>query len=175
MALSLYSATIPVWQQALGAAQGLLTKAEAFVADGSAEEEALLQSRLIEDMLPLSYQFKSCWTHSAAALEGVRKGEFSPERTPPPGSFAGLRELLGTAERTCSEVTEQELEELQENDLLFSIGDNFRLSFSVKDFLLSFTNPNIHFHLATAYGILRKEGVAIGKRDYLGALRVKQP
>jgi hypothetical protein len=26
--------------------------------------------------------------------------------------------------------------------------------------------PNIYFHVTTAYGILRKEGVQLGKRDY---------
>lgn len=26
--------------------------------------------------------------------------------------------------------------------------------------------PNIYFHVTTAYGILRKEGVPLGKRDY---------
>jgi hypothetical protein len=28
--------------------------------------------------------------------------------------------------------------------------------------------PNFYFHLTTAYGILRKNGVPIGKRDFLG-------
>jgi hypothetical protein len=29
--------------------------------------------------------------------------------------------------------------------------------------------PNVYFHAATAYGILRHAGVALGKRDFLGA------
>jgi hypothetical protein len=28
--------------------------------------------------------------------------------------------------------------------------------------------PNFHFHLVTAYNILRHNGVVIGKRDYIG-------
>ncbi|MGL5290535.1 MAG: DUF1993 family protein [Vibrionaceae bacterium] len=30
--------------------------------------------------------------------------------------------------------------------------------------------PNFYFHLNMIYAILRKEGVAIGKSDYLGKL-----
>ena len=54
------------------------------------------------------------------------------------------------------------------------MGDKFRLDFTVQDFLLSFANPNLYFHSATAYDILRIKGVQIGKRDYLGAMRLKQ-
>ncbi len=30
--------------------------------------------------------------------------------------------------------------------------------------------PNFYFHYTTAYALLRHNGVALGKRDYLGAL-----
>jgi hypothetical protein len=39
--------------------------------------------------------------------------------------------------------------------------------------LLSFSLPNFHFHATTAYDILRSRGVPIGKRNYLGQLRLK--
>ena len=35
-------------------------------------------------------------------------------------------------------------------------------------YLLGFALPNFYFHVATAYAILRHNGVEIGKRDYLG-------
>ena len=41
-----------------------------------------------------------------------------------------------------------------------------------KGFLLSFSLPNFHFHATTAYDILRMKGVQVGKRDYLGKMRV---
>ena len=41
-------------------------------------------------------------------------------------------------------------------------------------FLLSFSQPNFYFHATTAYGILRAQGVKLGKRDFLGALRIKR-
>ena len=44
------------------------------------------------------------------------------------------------------------------------------MSFSGADYLLGFALPNLLFHAATAYDILRANGVALGKRDFLGGL-----
>ena len=38
-----------------------------------------------------------------------------------------------------------------------------------RDYLFNFVLPNFYFHTATAYGILRHNGVEIGKKDFLGA------
>ena len=35
-------------------------------------------------------------------------------------------------------------------------------------YLSAFTVPNLHFHLTTAYNILRHNGVPLGKVDYVG-------
>lgn len=36
-----------------------------------------------------------------------------------------------------------------------------------KVFCETWATPNLYFHLVTAYDILRKEGVPLGKTDYL--------
>jgi len=40
-------------------------------------------------------------------------------------------------------------------------------------FILSFSLPNFYFHSATAYDILRMKGVPLGKRDFMGQMRLK--
>jgi hypothetical protein len=42
------------------------------------------------------------------------------------------------------------------------------LDFTGQNYLLSFVIPNFYFHIATAYGILRHQGVPLGKADFLG-------
>jgi hypothetical protein len=42
------------------------------------------------------------------------------------------------------------------------------MSFKGQPYLLGYAMPNFHFHLVTAYNILRHNGVVIGKRDYIG-------
>lgn len=39
---------------------------------------------------------------------------------------------------------------------------------TAKDYVLNAAVPNFFFHFVTAYGLLRKEGVPIGKQDYFG-------
>ena len=46
-------------------------------------------------------------------------------------------------------------------------------AFTAEDYLLSFALPNFYFHAATAYDILRWKGLPIGKRDFIGRLRLK--
>jgi uncharacterized protein len=43
------------------------------------------------------------------------------------------------------------------------------------DYFIEHVTPNFFFHLTTTYAILRHNGVAIGKRDYLGALTMHTP
>ncbi len=43
------------------------------------------------------------------------------------------------------------------------------------DYFVEHALPNFYFHLATAYAILRHNGVTVGKRDYLGALSLRAP
>ena len=50
-----------------------------------------------------------------------------------------------------------------------------QLDFTVEDFLLSFALPNFYFHATTAYDILRMKGLALNKRDFMGAPRFKTP
>jgi hypothetical protein len=47
-----------------------------------------------------------------------------------------------------------------------------RMDFTAEEFLLSFSQPNFYFHAATAYDIARMKGVAIGKRDFIGRVRI---
>src|SRR3981081_3443617 len=81
MAFPLYAATIPSYQQILGAVSGLLDAAEAFCAEKGIAPADIIKARLAEDMLPFAYQVKSTAVHSLGAIEGVRRGVFSPDMT----------------------------------------------------------------------------------------------
>ena len=42
------------------------------------------------------------------------------------------------------------------------------------DYFLEHALPNFYFHITTAYAILRHVGVDIGKRDYIGSLKLHE-
>lgn len=172
MAISLYEATVPSYRQMLTALEAVLGKAEAFCAERGIAPEDLIQKRLAEDMFPFAYQVKSTAVHSIGAIEGVRAGTFSPDMSPPPDSFAGLRDKVAGAQEALAAIDPAEMDGFEGEPMLFTIGDRLRLEFTAESFLLSFSQPNFYFHTTTAYAILRGEGVNVGKRDYLGPMRI---
>jgi hypothetical protein len=174
MPFSLYEATIPSWLQILNSVHGLTEKAEAFCAEKGLGETELLGAHFGEDMLPLSWQIKWVSTHSIGAIEGVRKGEFSPDRDAPLTSFAEFRDQIGRSLAALEAVTPDEVESFIGRDMRFSIPQmDLVMDFTAENFLLSFSVPNFYFHATTAFDILRHQGVGIGKRDFLGKMRLK--
>ena len=172
MSFSLHAATIPSYLQILANVARLVDKAEQWCQERALPPAELIQARLAPDMYPYAYQVKSAAFHSLGAIEGVRAGVFRPETAPPPDSFAGLRERIEQAMRGLDAVTPAELDGYLGRDVRFESGER-RLEFTAENFLLSFSHPNFYFHATTAYDILRNQGVAIGKRDFLGKPRLK--
>ncbi|MWV27524.1 DUF1993 family protein [Aurantiacibacter rhizosphaerae] len=168
MTISLYDAIIPTMIQMLGSAQGWIEKAKASdLADGD-----IAAFRLAEDMLPFDYQVKSMVAHSLGAIEGVRKGTFSPDLEEPDSDLEKMRLNLGAAENSLRALSTGELESFvgQEMHFIFKAKD-VDIPFTAENFLLSFSQPNFFFHATTAYAILRHMGVDVGKMDYLGQIR----
>jgi len=172
MSFSLYAATIPSFQQILGAISGLLDKAEAFCVEKGIAAQDLIQTRLAADMLPLAYQVKSTAVHSLGAIEGVRKGVFSPDITPPPETFAALKARIAETLTALEKIDSAEIDGFLGRDMRFAFGNNHR-DYTAENFLLSFSLPNFYFHATTTYDILRWKGLPIGKRDLMGKTRTK--
>ena len=172
MAFSLYAATIPTYRQILGAVAALLVKAETFCTDKGMAPADVIHARLADDMQPFAYQVKSTAVHSLGAIEGVRKGVFSPDTTPPPDTFSALKMRISEALTALEAIDPAEVDSFVGRDMRFAFGER-HLDYTAENFLLSFSQPNFYFHAATTYDILRWKGVLIGKRDFLGKTRIK--
>ncbi len=172
MTFSLYAATIPSYCQILGAVADFIDKAEAFCTEKGMAPEELIQARLAADMQPFAYQVKSTLVHSLGAIEGVRKGVFSPDMTAPPKDFAALKARTVETFAALEAIEAAEIDSFVGRDMRFAFGDR-HVDYSAENFLLSFSQPNFYFHATTAYDILRWKGVHIGKRDFLGKTRRK--
>jgi hypothetical protein len=173
MAISLYAAIIPNYVQLLEAVSRLLEKAEAHCSEKGLGPDSILQARLAEDMNPFVYQVKSTAVHSIGAIEGVRRGSFSPDTTTPPQTFPALKARVSEALTALNAIAPEEIESFMGRDMCFVFGER-RVNYTAENFLLSFSQPNFFFHVTTAYDILRWKGLPIGKRDYLGKLRIKR-
>ena len=137
MAFSLYAATVPSYRQILGAVSGLLGTVEAFSTEKGIAPEDIIQARLAADMLPFAYQVKSTAVHSLGAIEGVRRGVFSPDVTRPPDNFAGLKARIAETLAALEAIEASEVDAFVGHDMRFAFGDR-HIDFTAENFLLSF-------------------------------------
>jgi len=172
MAGSLHSATVPQFLQMLPQMAGLIDKAEAHCAETGISAAELLNARLAEDMWPLSLQFRSCWSHSADAIDSALSGKREVDYTPPPEDFGYLRQRIAEAIARLEAVKPEDLDRVEGGEVNISAGEH-RLKFAVPDYLLRFALPNFYFHCSIAFAILRNQGLQIGKADFLGPMPLK--
>jgi hypothetical protein len=172
MSISLYDATVASYDQILGAVSGFLDRGLSHSQENNADPAELVAARLFDNMLPLSFQIVSVNHHSIGAIEGCKAGKFGPPNQAMPADYAAMQKLVADTREALKSVTPADVEALEGKDVTFAIGE-FKIPFTAEKFLLSFSLPNFYFHAATAYDILRSRGVPLGKRDFMGALRMK--
>ncbi len=172
MTLSLYDATIPSYRQIVAAVTALVAKAAAHCAERNEPDAALIEARLTPKMLPFGYQVKAVSEHSRGAIEAVRANVVSPGPAKWPGSLAGLTAVLRETDDFLAGLDRAEVDNFVGRDVRFEFKERCQ-DFTAENFLLSYAQPNFYFHAATAYDILRVQGLPIGKRDFIGLPRVK--
>lgn len=175
MALSLYDATVPQFLQILPATVGLIDKAEAWCKDKGVDPAEIIGASVAPDMFPLSWQARYAAIHSADAVKAVFDGLFRVDKSPPPETFAEMRARLADAISYLQGVDPAGLTARSDADLAFEYDGNVIMRFTGADYLLSFALPNFYFHSTTLYAILRAKGLEVGKRDFIGTPRIKQP
>ena len=172
VAISFHDISVATYLQTLGAVSGFLAEGEKHFRAKGVPLDDVVAARLHEDMLPFSFQIVSVAHHSLGAIKAIRAGLFQPPGAQPARDYAGLQKLVAETRDELAGLARAEVDSLENRDVVFSIGD-FKLPFVARDFVLSFSHPNFYFHATTAYDILRMKGVPIGKRNFMGAMRLK--
>ncbi|CAN5219322.1 DUF1993 domain-containing protein [soil metagenome] len=172
MSLSLYELSVPSYLQILGAVSGYLEKGAKHCEAAGVDPETLVAARLIGDMAPLKFQIVSVAHHSLGAIKGATSGVFEPPAPVGDLDYAALRALVVQTQGALSALDAEAVNALQGKDMVFAIGGR-TIPFVAENFILSFSLPNFYFHATTGYDILRANAVPLGKRDYLGQLRIK--
>ena len=172
MPLSLYDISVASYLQTVDAVAGFLAKGLDHCQGCGADPAKMVEARLAEDMLPLRFQVVSVAHHSLGAIEGMKSGVFSPPGRSEALDYAGLQKLLADTAEGLRRLSREEVDALSGRDVIFQIGER-KVPFTTDNFVLSFSLPNFYFHATTAYDLLRTNGVPLGKRDFLGRLRIK--
>ncbi|MGD8417972.1 MAG: DUF1993 domain-containing protein [Pseudomonadales bacterium] len=173
MALSLYDVSVGSYLQMLGATSGYLEKGAGHCAENGIDLDEVVETRLWPDMLPFRFQVISVVHHSLGAIKGIKAGLFTPPDGYGEPDYDGLQKLVADARAELEGLDRGEIDALVGKDMAFGLGER-KLPFVAEDFVLSFSLPNLYFHATTAYDILRNKGVPLGKRDFMGALRIKR-
>ena len=166
MTLSMYQASAPVFIRALGNLTHVLKKGEAHAKAKNVTDEALLQTRLIIDMLPLIKQVQiACdmTTRGMARLAGVEPQSFEDNET----TLAQAYDRIARATDYIKSFTPEQIDGSESRAIQLKMRSG-ELNFEGQAYLLHFLMPNVFFHCTTAYNILREAGTEIGKMDFVG-------
>lgn len=170
MAISLYALSVETNRQIVAASIETLDIAHKFAIENNIDPDTLLERQIIEDMWPLSGQLISIRHHSLGSIRGIQAGLFEPPPKLPAMNYTEYQQYLVDALAELDAFTEADINELEGKSLIFRIGKR-EIPFIAEHFVRSFSLPNLHFHAATAYNLLRKEGVPIGKLNFIGKLQ----
>src|ERR1700742_1059033 len=165
--MSFYDASVPAFLQILGALSGILTKAEAYCTAKKIQPEVLLGARLYPDMLPLSKQIQLACDFAGKGC--ARLAHVDVPTTPATEkSFEELRQPLAKTIAYWKTFKPAQFDGGDTKDVTFPVGPDKTMTLKGQQFLNNFAFANFYFHAATAHGILRHNGVEIGKKDFLG-------
>jgi hypothetical protein len=170
MAVSFYDLTVGSYTQIVEASLGVLQKGADYCAEKGIALDDVVGSCLIDDMANFHFQVVCITHHSLEALNAMKSGEFLPPNYEA-RDYAGLQALTQGTLDTLKGMSEEEVNGLAGGSLVFKLGGN-EIPFTNVNFALSFSLPNFYFHATTAYDILRSKGVPLGKRDFLGAMKI---
>jgi hypothetical protein len=161
MAFTLYDATIVAATTALTTLDDILT-----VAEKKPGSDRLPQARLYEDMNPLSFQVYAA-TRFAEKILARLSGTPSKELANDLVSFADMHARIAEVKGLLGQADKETVNRLGEEVAPTEIPSAGFMDISGKAFAMGAAVPNVNFHVAIAYAILRKEGVPLGKRDYM--------
>ena len=156
-----------IWQcvHMLKNLESWLDKAEEHAAAKKFDVGVLMAGRLAPDMKPFIYQVQSACDYvkaGAAWLSGQTPPKHEDNEQTIDDARARIQKTIAFAESV------REVQYAGASDRKVSLSWAPGKHLCGKDYLLQMTIPNVYFHVAIAYAILRHNGIDIGKMDFLG-------
>jgi hypothetical protein len=165
--MSFHDATVPAFLQILGSLESLLGKAEAHCKAKNIQPEVLLSARLYPDMFPLTRQIQTASDFAAKTCARLTGSEV-PSVPDTEKTFEELQQRIAKTVDYVKAFKPAQFEGAEAKDITFPSGPGKTTTLKGQQYLSNFALPNFYFHAVTAHGILRHNGVEIGKRDFLG-------
>ena len=163
MAHPLYDASVPVFVSFLQALSKLIDRA----AESGIAEARILEARLAPDMFPFPRQVQIATDLAKGAIARLT-GQPAPSWPDDEATLAELKTRLAKAMDHLGAVSPEAFEGSESRQIEITASGR-ELRYTGQTYLHGFAVPNFFFHVTTAYALLRKEGVKLGKPDFFGA------
>jgi hypothetical protein len=144
----------------------IVSRAERYAEDKKIDPKVLIQARLYPDMLPFVAQIRIATDTvkgAAARLTGTEMPKWPDDEV----TFEDIHRRIRKALDYLSGFKPDQFEGSDEKNIELKLP-NRTFEFTGREYVLGFVLPNFYFHVTTAYNILRHNGLAIGKADFLG-------
>lgn len=165
MTITMHEIAVPSFRKHLEALDAILDKAAAYAEARKIEPEALLMARLYPDMYTFKKQVQSACDFAKLSV-GRLAGLTPPVHDDSEMTFSDLKRRIAETLSVLDEAKAEPMEAAADREVAIKAGPR-ELKFTGREYLLHFALPNFYFHCATAYGILRHNGLEIGKRDFM--------
>ena len=166
MTISMYQASVPAFVRALNNLAAILEKGAAQAQARKIDEAVLLGSRLFPDMLPLTRQVQLA-SDSAKSGAGRLAGAEFPAFEDKEATFQELVQRIRNTVTYLETLRPEQIDGSEEKTVSWQTRSSTK-SMQGQPYLMFHVLPNVHFHVTTAYAILRHNGIEIGKKDFLG-------
>ena len=169
MAISMHSASVPIFVRMLGNLTTWLDKAESHAAARKFDTSVYLSARIAPDMLPFTNQIQiacDAVKFGIARLSGVEAPKFADDEA----SLADLRTRVRKTIDFIQSVPAAQIDGTEAKDVVVPRRDG-SMTLKGETYLKTFVLPNFFFHVTTAYALLRHNGVELGKADFLGPMQ----
>jgi hypothetical protein len=177
--ISLYAIALPPIIGGLKNTVAFLTKAMDQASAKNIDLQTFLSARLHPTMADLPKQIHYI-TFSAKEIPVRLNPSLAALELPdtPDTTFPELLERLKKTIEYLESIKAESIDGREDEDVFVDRpgpgGATIQLKFTPVQYLCGLAQPNFWFHVTTAYGLLRREGVDLAKMDYLnGAQLVK--
>ncbi|MDR5760491.1 DUF1993 domain-containing protein [Caballeronia sp. LZ035] len=160
----MYAQAIAQCAEAVRTMESYLDRAERFASEKKFDVAVLLSTRLAPDMAGLLYQIQSACDYlkgGAAYLSGQQP----PRHEDNEQTLAEARERIRKTLAFVESVTASQYDDAASRIVKVSWVPG---QLSGETYLLQIVIPNVYFHVAMAYAILRANGVDVRKLDFIG-------
>lgn len=169
MSLTLYQATVPSFIRHLTALSAIVDKAEAYAAEKKFSPDALLQARLFPDMYNFIGQVQTATDQAkggAARAAGIEAPKYADDEK----TFADVKARIAKTVAFLESIKPEQFAGRDDADVSFPAGPTMR-TMKAADYLINVCMAHFYFHCTTAFGLLRHNGLEIGKRDFFAPQR----